>query len=59
MYIFEVLLKYFIFYNVKFFGSIEVEQLKGIEVVRDVVRKLKFVRYIKKFEGQKIFKVEL
>jgi len=46
-------------YLVKFLGSTEVDQPKGIEVVKEGIRKLKFNQQIKKAEGSKTPKVEL
>ncbi|XP_054711315.1 PTB domain-containing engulfment adapter protein 1-like [Uloborus diversus] len=46
-------------YLVKFLGSIEVDQAKGIEVVKDGIRKLKFNQQLKKAEGTKTPKVEV
>jgi len=46
-------------YLVKFLGSTEVDKPKGIEVVKDGIRKLKFNQQIKKAEGTKTPKVEL
>jgi len=46
-------------YLVKFLGSTEVEQPKGIDVVKEGIRKLKFSQQIKKAEGTKTPKVEL
>jgi len=46
-------------YLVKFLGSTEVDKPKGIEVVKDGIRKLKFSQQIKKAEGSKTPKVEL
>ena len=49
-------------YNVyifQFLGSTEVDQPKGIEVVKEGIRKLKFNQQIKKAEGTKTPKVEL
>lgn len=46
-------------YLVKFLGSTEVEQAKGIDVVKEGIRKLKFTSQIKKSEGTKPPKVEL
>ncbi|XP_026287590.1 PTB domain-containing adapter protein ced-6 isoform X2 [Frankliniella occidentalis] len=46
-------------YLVKFMGSTEVEQPKGIEVVKEGIRKLKFTQQLRKAEGNKIPKVEL
>merc|ERR1711936_250514 len=40
-------------------GSTEVDQPKGIEVVKEGIRKLKFAQQIKKAEGTKTPKVEL
>jgi len=46
-------------YLVKFLGSTEVEQPKGIDVVKEGIRKLKFSQQIKKAEGTKTPKAEL
>lgn len=46
-------------YLVKFLGSIEVDQAKGIDVVKDGIRKLKFNQQLKKAEGSKTPKVEV
>jgi len=46
-------------YLVKFLGSTEVDQPKGIDVVKEGIRKLKFNQQIKKAEGSKTPKVEL
>ncbi|KAJ1519415.1 hypothetical protein ONE63_004707 [Megalurothrips usitatus] len=46
-------------YLVKFMGNTEVEQPKGIEVVKEGIRKLKFTQQLRKAEGNKIPKVEL
>lgn len=46
-------------YLVKFLGSIEVDQAKGIDVVKDGIRKLKFSQQLKKAEGTKTQKVEV
>lgn len=46
-------------YLVKFLGNTEVEQAKGIEVVKEGIRKLKFNQQLKRAEGAKIPKVEL
>lgn len=48
-----------IVYLVKFLGSTEVEQAKGIEVVKEGIRKLKFNQQLKRSDGTKIPKVEL
>lgn len=55
----EALLQGHIVYNVKFLGECEVEQPKGIDIVKDAIRKMKFNKHIKKAEGQKPPKVEL
>jgi len=55
----EALLKGHIVYNVKFLGHVEVDEPKGIEVVKDAIRKMKFNKDLKKAEGQKPPKVEL
>jgi len=46
-------------YLVKFLGSTEVDQPKGIDVVKEGIRKLKFSQQIKKAEGAKTPKAEL
>jgi len=46
-------------YLVKFFGSTEVDDSKGIEVVKEGIRKLKFLQQLKKCEGTKTPKVLL
>uniref|UniRef100_A0A4P6D847 Putative cell death protein 6 rhodnius neglectus n=1 Tax=Rhodnius prolixus TaxID=13249 RepID=A0A4P6D847_RHOPR len=43
----------------KFMGNTEVDQPKGIDVVKEGIRKLKFNQQLKKAEGSKIPKVEL
>ena len=43
----------------QFLGSTDVDQPKGIEVVKEGIRKLKFAQQIKKAEGTKTPKVEL
>lgn len=55
----EALQKGHIAYLVKFLGSTEVDQPKGIEVVKEGIRKLKFNQQLKKAEGTKTPKVEL
>ncbi|CAA9996963.1 unnamed protein product, partial [Nesidiocoris tenuis] len=42
-----------------FMGSTEVDQPKGIEVVKEGIRKLQFNQQLKKAEGTKMSKVEL
>ncbi|XP_011205458.1 PTB domain-containing adapter protein ced-6 [Bactrocera dorsalis] len=49
-------------YLVKFFGNLPVEQAKGIEVVKDAIRKLQFAQEMKKAETgtqEKCKKVEI
>ncbi|XP_063217756.1 PTB domain-containing engulfment adapter protein 1 isoform X2 [Bacillus rossius redtenbacheri] len=46
-------------YLVKFLGNTEVDQPKGIEVVKEGIRKLKFNQQLRKAEGSKTPKVEL
>ncbi|XP_046682844.1 PTB domain-containing engulfment adapter protein 1 isoform X2 [Homalodisca vitripennis] len=55
----ETLQKGHIAYLVKFLGNTEVDQPKGIEVVKEGIRKLKFNQQLRKSEGSKIPKVEL
>ena len=44
---------------IQFLGSTEVDQPKGIDVVKEGIRKLKFNQQIKKAEGSKTPKAEL
>lgn len=46
-------------YLVKFLGNTEVDQPKGIDVVKEGIRKLKFNQQLRKAEGTKTPKVEL
>ena len=46
-------------FSFQFLGSTDVEQPKGIDVVKEGIRKLKFSQQIKKAEGTKTPKVEL
>ncbi|OAD54266.1 PTB domain-containing adapter protein ced-6 [Eufriesea mexicana] len=46
-------------YLVKYLGSTEVDQPKGIEVVKEAICKLKFNQQLRKSEGTKTPKVEL
>ncbi|XP_067212926.1 PTB domain-containing engulfment adapter protein 1 [Linepithema humile] len=55
----DALQKGHIAYLVKYLGSTEVEQPKGIEVVKEAICKLKFNQQLKKSEGTKTPKVEL
>lgn len=55
----DTLLKGHVVYLVKFLGSTEVDQPKGIEVVKQGIQKLKFSQQLKKSEGNKTPKVEL
>ncbi|XKL69540.1 hypothetical protein PGB90_007309 [Kerria lacca] len=56
----ETLQKGHIAYLVKFMGSVEVDQPKGFNVVREAIRKLRFNQQIRKSsEGTKLQKVEL
>ncbi|KAF6203906.1 hypothetical protein GE061_002244 [Apolygus lucorum] len=55
----DTLQKGHIAYLVKFMGSTEVDQPKGIEVVKEGIRKLQFNQQLKKSEGTKMSKVEL
>ncbi|CAB3378528.1 Hypothetical predicted protein [Cloeon dipterum] len=47
----DALLRGHIAYLVKFFGSTRVDQPKGIEVVKEGIRKLKFCEQLRKSEG--------
>lgn len=55
----DALQKGHIAYLVKFLGNTEVDQPKGIEVVKEGIRKLKFNQQLRKSEGTKTPKVEL
>ncbi|XP_060526798.1 PTB domain-containing adapter protein ced-6 [Cylas formicarius] len=56
----EALQKGHIAYLVKFFGNSIVDQPKGIEVVKEAIRKLRFSQQIRKSEtGEKTKKIEL
>ncbi|XP_076311570.1 PTB domain-containing engulfment adapter protein 1-like [Tachypleus tridentatus] len=55
----EVLEAGHVAYLVKFLGNTEVEQPKGIDVVKQGIRKLRFSQNLKRSEGGKIPKVEL
>lgn len=55
----DTLQKGHIAYLVKFLGNTEVDQPKGIDVVKEGIRKLKFNQQLRKAEGTKIPKVEL
>ena len=46
-----------LYFSFQFLGSTEVDQPKGIEVVKEGIRKLKFAQQIKKAEGTKTPKV--
>ncbi|XP_076182635.1 PTB domain-containing engulfment adapter protein 1 isoform X2 [Ptiloglossa arizonensis] len=55
----DALQKGHIVYLVKYLGSTEVDQPKGIEVVKEAICKLKFNQQLRKSEGTKTPKVEL
>ncbi|KAL2742813.1 PTB domain-containing engulfment adapter protein 1-like [Vespula maculifrons] len=55
----DALQKGHIAYLVKYLGSTEVDQPKGIEVVKEAICKLKFSQQLRKSEGTKTPKVEL
>lgn len=46
-------------YLVKFLGHVEVDQPKGLEVVKESIKKLEFQEHLKRSEGEKIKRVEL
>jgi len=54
----DTLQKGHIAYLVKFLGNTSVDQPKGIEVVKEAIRKLQFNQQLKKSEGSKIPKVD-
>ncbi|CAG2182877.1 unnamed protein product, partial [Oppiella nova] len=49
----EALTRGHVAYLVKFLGNTDVDQPKGIEVVKEGIRKLKFNQHIKRAEGIK------
>lgn len=55
----DALQKGHVAYLVKYLGFTEVDQAKGIEVVKEAIRKLKFNQQLKQSEGAKVPKVEL
>lgn len=55
----DALQKGHVAYLVKYLGFTEVDQAKGIEVVKEAIRKLKFSQQLKQSEGAKMPKVEL
>ena len=55
----EALLHGHVAYLVKFLGSTDVDQPKGIDVVKEGIRKLRFSQQLRKAEGQRTPKVEL
>lgn len=46
-------------YLVKFLGNVEVDQPKGLEVVKESIKKLEFQEHLKRSEGEKIKRIEL
>lgn len=46
-------------YLVKFLGNAEVDQPKGLEVVKESIKKLEFQEHLKRSEGEKIRRIEL
>jgi hypothetical protein len=46
-------------YLVKFLGNIEVDQPKGLDTVRESIKKLEFQEHLKRSEGAKIRRIEL
>lgn len=46
-------------YLVKFLGNIEVDQPKGLDTVRESIKKLEFQEHLKRSEGEKIRRIEL
>ena len=46
-------------YLVKFLGNVEVEQPKGLEIVREAIKKLEFQEHLRRSEGEKIKRIEL
>lgn len=46
-------------YLVKFLGSVEVDEPKGLDVVKESIKKLEFQEHLRRSEGEKIKRVEL
>lgn len=46
-------------YLVKFLGNVEVDQPKGLDVVKESIKKLEFQEHLKRSEGEKIKRIEL
>lgn len=46
-------------YQVKFLGNVEVDQPKGLEIVKESIKKLEFQEHLKRSEGEKIKRIEL
>lgn len=46
-------------YLVKFLGHVEVDQPKGLEIVKESIKKLEFQEHLKRSEGEKIKRIEL
>lgn len=46
-------------YLVKFLGNVEVDQPKGLEIVKESIKKLEFQEHLKRSEGEKIKRIEL
>lgn len=46
-------------FNLQFLGSVDVDQPKGFNVIKESIRKLKFNQQVRKAEGSKVPKVEL
>lgn len=46
-------------YLVKFLGNVAVDQPKGLEIVKESIKKLEFQEHLKRSEGEKIKRIEL
>lgn len=46
-------------YLVKYLGHVDVEQPKGLDVVRESIKKLEFQEHLRRSEGEKIKRIEL
>ena len=55
----ECAFNFFGFFFGQFLGSTDVDQPKGIDVVKEGIRKLRFSQQLRKAEGQRTPKVEL
>lgn len=55
----NVLINSRVLYSVKFLGHVEVDYPKGLDIVRESIKKLEFQEHLRRSQGQKIRTVEL